>query len=104
MTLLFSLLGFELDISLVGIGLYFLAGLMGFIIGGGLRHSIKIVLILLGIAGVAGLFVPSVLSSLGGVLSLVNPLSYVKILLDLANTSLLLLSFCGGLVAGLWKG
>jgi hypothetical protein len=100
----FNLFGFEFNTSLISLGVAALAFLVGFVVGSGLKHSAKIVGVLLACMVLAGVFVPSVVSSLSGVLQLVNPLDWIRQLLDAASASILIVLAIAGIVIGLWKG
>jgi uncharacterized membrane protein (Fun14 family) len=102
MIFLFSLLGF--DFTLTNLGLVGLALLIGFIIGASLKHSFKIVLVLLVVMVACFALAPSTIASLNGILTLVNPLEWIQEILSLASASAAICMLFVGLALGLWRG
>ena len=99
---LFSLLGF--DFSIPSLALVGLSVLIGFIIGATLKHSLKIVVVLVAVMVIIGVAAPSVVSSLSGVWTLVDPTLWLKEILNMASVSIVIILFFVGLFCGLYKG
>ena len=90
--------------------LYFLATLIGFVVGAGLKHSFKIALVLIVAVVASYVLFGSLLSSSGvlpglsAIMSFINPAEWLSSLFNWANGSVIAVCFCAGAAAGLWKG
>jgi len=88
--------------------LWFLSGLVGFVVGSGLKHSFKMAVIILVLAGggllVGGLFVASVLPDFSSILSFIDPAAWLTGLFDWVQGSAIAIFFAIGCALGCWKG
>lgn len=102
---LFSIFGFNIDSStLLSGGAIGLGFIMGFVIGSALRHSFKIIAVMLGVLVIVGLLAPSAVQTAMGTLALVDPTLWIKEILGVATASFAVLFLFIGLAAGVWKG
>lgn len=102
---LISILGFNFDSStMLSLGAVGLGFIMGFVIGSALRHSFKIIAVIMGVLVVVGLLAPSAVQTAMGTLALVDPTLWIKEILGVATASFAVLFLFIGLAVGIWKG
>jgi uncharacterized membrane protein (Fun14 family) len=86
----------------------------GFILGSGIKHSLKIIVVLLGCLG-AGLgcvaaigtihaYSPNLIQGLTAIWNVVDPMLWLKELFSLAGASITFAMLVLGFLLGLWRG